>query len=890
MSNDAKEWRSIAALPGGEAAIDDIACAGEGRYVRVLMRQPANGTHYTLSEVEVMGRGGAVAQAPARPAAEATRIMLSGGDWRLERASEVTANGESLSQQGFDASSWLVATVPATVLSSYINTGAVADPNFDNQIFNISESYFNSDFWYRTEFELPEGFAKERLFLNFDGINWKADIYLNGTKAGRIDGAFIRGAFDITKLARVGKNALAVRIIKNENIGFTKEKCATDTDKNGGTLGADNPTFHASVGWDWISTVRGRNIGIYNDVYVTTTGAVTLHDPLVKTQLSLPDTTATLTPEVILRNHNAHIVKGTLRGSVGDIRFEQAVELKGGEERTLRFDPAIFSQLHEQKLALWWPKGYGKPHLYDATFSFDIDGTPSDHLDFKVGVRQMEYSYDGEALVMHINGRRFIGRGGNWGFGEHNLNYRGREFDIAVAYHADMNFTIIRNWVGQIGDEELFEACDRHGVMIWQDFWLANPANGPDPADEAMFLKNAEDFVRRIRRHACIAIYCGRNEGYPPVTLDKALCAIVAKEHSDIHYISHSSTDGVSGHGPYRALPPKEYFELNKGRTTFHSERGMPCVMNYESLQRMLAEASLWPQNDVWGQHDFTTKGAQRVTTFNELVEKGFGAPQSAKEFCELAQWINYNGYRAIFESRSSHRKGMLLWMSHPAWPSMVWQTYDYYFEPTGAYFGCMKANEPLHIQWNAATDEVEVVNYSAGTHDALTAKAQVVNMDGSIAWERSCEVSSLEDTTVGCFKLEFPATVTSAHFVKLTLSKGATTLSDNFYIRGIEQDNYQAISIIPKVALQSSVTTERTEGDIWLGHIVVRNTTNTPALMIRLNLQGAEDGEQILPVFYSDNYFSLLPGEERTVTLRWSDRDTRGTTPKVAVTGYNVE
>ena len=274
-----------------------------------------------------------------------------------------------------------------------------------------------------------------------------------------------------------------------------------------------------------------------------------------------------------------------------------------------------------------------------------------------------------------------------------------------------------------IGDEELYEACDRHGIMIWQDFWLANPADGPDPYYPEMFIANAEDYVKRIRSHASIGIYCGRNEGFPPEQIDKALRRIIKEDHPDIHYISSSADDVVSGHGPYRMLPAKEYFTLKTGNDKFHSERGMPNVMTYESMLRTFSPKGIWPQDNEWGMHDYTREGAQGCTSFNEIIAKGYGEPQNAKEFAELAQWVNYDGHRSLFESRSQNRKGLLMWMSHSCWPSMVWQTYDYYFEPTAAYFAIKKASEPLHIQWNPATDEVEVVNYSAGTHKGLTAK-----------------------------------------------------------------------------------------------------------------------------------------------------------------------
>ena len=890
ISDDACKWRDLASLPATDQMVDDIACEGKARYVRVLMQQAASKENYVLSEVEIMGRGGLVASATQQPAIENRRHTLSGGGWRLQRASQVQATGESISQPGFSTDGWIVATVPATVLSSYKNVGALPNPNYADNIFQVSESFFNSNFWYRNEFVVEDDFASERLFLNFDGINWKANIFLNGEQIGRIEGAFVRGRYDVTDKVNKGKNILAVEIVKNEHIGAVKEKNEVNTDFNGGILGADNPTFHASIGWDWISTIRGRNIGIYNDVYLTASGDVTLHDPFVQTALSLPDTTATLTPEIIVANHRAEGVKGVLSGKIGEIAFEQEVELSAGEKRTILFAPEKYAQLRNQQLKLWWPQGYGAPHLYDAEFNFIIDGKLSDSKTFKVGIRQMDFNEDNGILTLFINGRRFIGRGGNWGFGENNLNYRGREYDIAVAHHANMNFTMMRNWVGQIGDEELYEACDRHGIMVWQDFWLANPADGPDPYYPDMFIANAEDYVKRIRSHASIGIYCGRNEGFPTPYIDKALRRIVKEEHPGIHYISSSADEVVSGHGPYRALPPREYFTIENGSDKFHSERGMPNVMNYESLARTLKSEDLWPQSGKWGQHDYTMQGAQKGSTFNEIITKGFGEPQSAKEFTDLAQWVNYDGYRAMFESRSLNRKGLLLWMTHPAWPSMVWQTYDYYFEPTAAYFACKKANEPLHIQWNSATDEVEVVNYSAGEHSNLVAKAQIINMDGSVAWEKQQNVTSSEDTTMRCFKLEFGEDLTAAHFVKLYLMEGDNIISDNFYIRGNEDGNYQAIAQMPKVALKQSVSVERTADGNWQGSVVIENDTDTPALMIRVNVVGAEDGEQILPIFYSDNYFSLLPGERKLVSFHWKDIDTRANDPKIVVTGYNVK
>ncbi len=890
-SDDAQTWTDAAPLPGGEGLTDEIAVRGKARYVRVCMDQSVDGGRYILSELEVMGRGGLLPRAVAMPEAAGGRLTLSGGGWQLQRASEVQAGGVEIASPAYKAEGWVTATVPGTVLTSYKNVGALADPNYaDNQLM-ISESFFNSNFWYRNEFQVPQSFKRDRVFLNFDGINWKANVYLNGKQIGRLEGAFIRGKFDVTDCVKEGTNVLAVEIIKNAHIGAIKEKNKQSTDFNGGILGADNPTFHATIGWDWIPTMRGRNIGIWNDVFLTTTGKVTVQDPYVQTQLALPDTTqARLTAEVVVKNHDGKDVSGVLQGRVGDVTFEQPVELKAGEERTVVFDADRFPQLQVKNPRLWWPNGYGTPYLYDANFTFKVGEEVSDARDFKVGIRQMTFNEDGGVLNLYVNGRRFIGRGGNWGFSESNLNYRGREYETAVAYHADMNFTMLRNWVGMIGDEELYDACNKYGIMIWQDFWLANPADGPDPYYPDMFIANAEDYVKRIRSHASIGLYCGRNEGFPPETIDKALRRIVKEEHPGMHYISSSADDVVSGHGPYRMLPAKTYFTLETGNDKFHSERGMPNVLTYESFLRTYSPEGIWPQSDQWGMHDYTLEGAQGATSFNEIIATGYGQPESAKEFADLAQWVNYDGHRSLFESRSKNRMGLLMWMSHSCWPSMVWQTYDYYFEPTAAYFAIKKASEPLHIQWNPATDEVEVVNYHAGLRPGLKARVQVLNMDATVAWEKEVTVDSREDTTEKCIKLEFPDGLSQVHFIKLTLEENGKAVSENFYHRSKVENNYQALKQLPKVSLRAQTQYDKGDDGEWKAEVTVENRSDAPALMVRLNIVGDKDGKQFLPIFYSDNYFALLPGETKVVRVHWKDVDTRGNAPLLKVSGYNVE
>ncbi len=892
VSDDAQNWRDLQPLPGGPDLRDDIRLVrpAQGRYVRLLMTRPASAVGYILSEMEVYGRGGFIVKPkPSPPARAGAELHLAGGSWRLQRDSLVKDDGETLSKAGYDDTDWVVATVPGTILTSYLNVGAIPDPNFGQNQLYISDSFFYSDFWYRTEFDVPRFEPGRRVWLNFDGINWKAEVFLNGARLGRIDGSFIRGRFDVTEnLLRGEKNALAVRIIKNDTPGSVKQKTFNSAGRNGGALGLDNPTFHASIGWDWISTIRGRNTGIWNDVHLSSSGPVTIENPYVTTALPLPDTSyADVSIEVNLVNHDSKRVKGRLRGRFGDVKFEQNIRIDPSASIQVKLNPSTHPGLRLNDPKLWWPVDYGEPNLYDVELAFEARHRISDTKRLKVGIRQMTYSEEGGALRIWINGRRFIPKGGNWGFSESMLRYRAREYDIAVRYHREMHFNMIRNWVGQTGDEEFYEACDRHGVMVWQDFWLANPWDGPDPKDDSMFLRNARDFVLRIRNHPSIGLYCGRNEGNPPPALEKGLTAMLAELAPEVHYIPNSAEGSVSGHGPYGVMPLGFYFGQGANKK-LHSERGMPCIPPMESVRLMISEPAMWPQGLDWGLHDFCLEGAANGASYRKIIENGYGGATNADEWVGLAQFINYEGYRAMFEGQSKYRMGLLIWMSHSCWPSFVWQTYDYYFEPTAAYFGAKKGCEPLHIQWNPITESIEVVNYSAGNVQGLTAHAQILNMDGSEQWSKSASLDSQEDSTVSCIRMDYPAGLTPVHFLRLRLTHQGRVVSRNFYLRPREAGNYRAIRQLPKVGLEAT-TAIRQQGDQWIMATNLRNRSGYPALMVRVKAVGEKTGNRILPAIYSDNYICLMPGEVESIEAELAVADTRGERPRILVEGFNV-
>ncbi len=908
VSSDSTTWRDIASLKGTEPVrCDKLRVRGRGRWVRLMLDGSVDNKPYVLSELQVFGSSSAEDKtrlASARPTVRDCRIDLDCG-WQLARL-----------PQAEDPAAWIPATVPGTVLISYLENGMLPDPNFGENFQYISDSYFLSPFVYRTQFRVPEGWrsgeADERIRLHFDGINWKADVVFNGQAVGRIEGAFTDASFDITPLLEAD-NLLEVTVYPPDHPGMTKENTQTHCATNGGILGADNPTFHASIGWDWIQTIRGRETGIWNDVWLDRTGGVRIVDPTVRFGFNMLEkmppkidtTRVRITLGATLVNDTDHPVETVWEGSYGDVRFHQAVTVPASSSLP------VSTKVELMHPKLWWPNGYGEPHLYPVSMRVGESDTHT----FFSGVRQLTYSTAGGNLRIWINGRRLVGRGGNWGFSESNLKFKAADYERTMWLHQKENFNLIRNWVGQVGDEELYEMADRYGILIWQDFWLANPADGPDPDNEALFMDNAENMMRRIRNHPCLLLWCGRNEGYPPASLDNALRELVNREDPGSFYLSSSADDIVSGRGTYYRLPSKAYWQLDQipwfrnESVMFHSERGMPNFPNWESLIRMMPAADAWPPSRLWGVHDFALESAQRGQTFIDAVNSFFGPSPDGETFAARAQWVNYEGYRSIFESRSRNRRGLLLWMSHPAWPSMAFCTYDWFGDATASYYACRKACEPLHIQWNPVGERVEVVNYSAGDRTGLRAVATLYDLSGTVVSTQVRTLDAREDSTTPLFGIDFSKAGFSGDktgsdkvgsdraggdtaggdggdricFLRLELFDGEQLISHNDYVIPQQEDNLQVLNRLPQVKIETSFSWDPDRNQFVAK---LSNPSDKPALMLHLSARDA-DGNRILPTIWSDNYIHLMPGEERTLTLSMPDKETYPYS--LRLTGFNT-
>ncbi len=853
---------------------------------RVRLTGAASGDRgFSVVRLEVWSTERERLAARVRPTVTRDGTLLKDG-WTLQSALFAKSPAERIASANSVGENWLPAVVPGTVLTSYRRNGSIPDPWYGNQIAEISDGFFTrNDFWYRNCFVIAPDCKSRRLWLVFQGINWKADVYFNGEKLGIIEGAFIRSRFDITDIAICGgANCVAVLIHQVAHPGAVQHKVLSGSYRNGGILGLDSPTFVSSIGWNWVPTIPGRCIGIWNDVRFETTGEVVLEDPWVSTEL--PDGArglADLTVHTEIRNLSKRAQQCTVAVSMENVAFEQKITLQPEETRTLNIDKAAHAALSVANPRLWWPNGYGDPALHTMRVTVHTGLSVSDEENVVFGMRKMDYQIENNVLHILVNGYRILCRGGNWGMDDGMLDCDREGYELRIGMHRDMNLNMIRNWVGMVGRDDFYDVCDRHGMLVWDDFWLANPGDGPDPENHAMFMSNVVDKVRRVRRHPSLALYCGRNEGDPPPDLNEGMRRTTSQLDGTRYYLPASASWLVTGHGPYDNQDPQWYFEHRGG--TFHSEQGIVCVPPVESMRAMMPETDLWPINDMWAVHDYQTP---RSRLYTERIQHRYGEPEGIEDYCRKAQMVNLESAKAIYESLQSRQgSGQLIWMTQAAWPALICQLYDYYFEQTAAYFGAKLACEPVHILWDSFTDTIKVANNTIAARDRLQAEARIYGLDGRELWRRAVEVSVPATSARECFRLDKPAGLDRMFFVKLRLSGGDGVLSENFYWN--PASDCTDLNTLPKINLlvSANVVTDREGNTI---SAVVSNPSASVAVAVRVKLVRNGTGERVLPAIYEDNYFSLLPGEKRVVKIRYTDRAMVGEKPRLELEGWNIK
>lgn len=820
-------------------------------------------------------------------------ILLNEG-WRLQDSAKVAAEPTSVSAADYDVHTWYPATVPGTVLTTLVNNHVYPEPLYglNNQL--IPDTLCRTSYWYRKTFTIPKSFAGRHIWLNFAGINHTASVWVNGKDIGKIEGAFIRGNFDITSAILPGANAVAVHIVgpPHHSGGYSHpsnpvlQTLANNYGPNGGNLEGDTPTFFCAEGWDWIPTIRDRDMGIWQAVTLSASGPVIIRDPYVTNSAVTSASESTdLTLQMTLQNVTDKAQTGTLRGAIAGHAFSQTVTIPANDSTTVTLTAETTPALRLAHPQLWWPNGYGAQKLYAMPLTFTVANEQSDAQTVDFGVRTITYGImdKNSALRMSVNGVPIMMRGGNWGMDEALKRSPLPRLEAQIKLHREAGFTMIRNWCGQTTQEDFFALCDKYGILVWNDLWLDDTVNYP--LNAAIFLANEQDTMMRFRQHPSIALWCERNEFPVGPPFEKDILRTAAEVDPQRWFQPCSSSQYGVGDGDYGIEPLTHYFEPFKD--SFHTETGAPSIPSIEGLHAMMPEADWATFNDDWTQHD--------LCQFNyaPTLTARYGPIADTPDFVRKAHLADYETYRAMFEGRNSRllapNTGVLFWMSNPAQPSLVWQVYDYSLEPNAAYFGAKHACAMVHAQMGP-DGAVQVINNGPEDLSNLTVTASVYNLDGTHAFDKTIPLFAAASAATDAFMLDWPASLSPVHFVKLTLNDAAQKPLDScFYWHTTNPgDDCSALQTLPTAALSVTARRKDDAGTTRLT-VTLSNPTKTVALMTHLQLQHGRAGTRLLPVYYSDNFVSLLPGESRDITAEFATAALHGDEPRIAVDGWNV-
>lgn len=835
--------------------------------------------------------------AVGQPGAQTSNLPVN--EWHLQDVAKVPQTGADVSRETFDATGWYKATVPGTVLTTLANNHVYPEPLYgeNNRPEKIPESLARTSYWYRTLIDIPKSYKDRHIWLNFDGINYSAVVWVNGTQVGVMRGAFVRGIFDISSHVKPGtQTVLAVLVSPQPHPGISHEHTLRNgLGQNGGETAIDGPTFLSTIGWDWLPAIRDRDTGIWQKVYLSATGPVLIKDPLVTTDLPLPRTdSADVAVQATLENVGDKPLNGVLQGNIENIAFEQPVELAPHSSQIVKFNPATTPALRIEKPRLWWPNGYGAQNLYKLHLQFNLGKNVSDAQDVDFGVRKITYAVPGSPnLTISVNGIPIFIRGGDWGLDEALKRIPRERLEAEIHMHQLANLNMIRNWVGQSTGEDFYELCDKYGILIWDEFFQPNPLDGPDPTDIDTYIANVRDKILRFRNHPSIAVWCARNEGFPPPDIDELLRKLMAElEPTRLYQPSSTDGGGVRSSGPYYWRAPREFYTITDD--FFKTETGSVSVPTLESIHGMMPEKDWETINDDWAEHDLA-KGNQHGDTYPVVLASRYGKFANLADFVRKAQLANYEAFRAMYEGRNAQlfhpTTGIMTWMSDPAQPSFVWQIYHYDLEPNSSFFAVMHASELVHIQFNEADGTLQVINNLPNAIENATARVLIYGLDGTLVSHYDVKVKAAPSAATTLGPVEFPPSLASTHFLKLELGNSVgKIISSNFYWRA--QPGYTDVltdlNEMATVQLDIHAESNKTNGKRILT-VTLHNPTNHIALMTHLQLRRQGSGERILPVYYSDNYISLVPNETREVTIEAGANEYDGQAPLIVVDGWNV-
>lgn len=836
-------------------------------------------------------------------------------DWKLQSSAKVQSSANQISSLNFNSRNWYNAQVPGTVLGSLVANGVYKNIFFGRNLQNISDSLFNTPWWYRTTFKIERKASGQVFRLRFNGVNYRADIWLNGHQVASSDtteGGFLTFTFDVSEFIRQGENVLAVKIFRpgkgDLTVGFV----------------------------DWNPEPPDQNMGIWRDVELLVSGPVSIDDPYVQSKVDTATLQhAELTVSTFLNNHSDKLIEGTLTGTIGeDIRFSKKVRLNPNETREIIFSPDEYSPLRIDHPRLWWIYTWGKPNLYNLRLSFETLSSVSDTSHLRFGIRQIsQYFIGANHRGFKLNGKKILIKGGGW-TDPMLLNATPEYEKAGIDYAIQMNLNTIRMEGFWGSNQHIYDLCDEKGILImvglscqweWTEY-LGTPQDKYSamiaPKQNDIAAASFKDQVKSHRNHPSIFAWFYGSDKWPRPSLEEKYLSILQKFDTTRPSISSAATvmsditgpSGMKMRGPYDYVPPVYWYvdTLHGGAFGFNTETGPgPQVPVLESLKRMIPEDSLWPIGNAWIYHS-ARHNFENLTYYNNAITERLGTPQNLNDYLRKAQFLNYEGIRAMFEAFEANRfkaTGIIQWMYNASWPKLWWQLYDYYLMPNGAFYGARKANEPFHVSYNYGKHTIEVFNNTLEESNNLTAEIQVLDFGLNTILKSSIPVNGLKERqTTSIFKLPDSLALTRTWFLRLRLFDDHRHLiSNNFYVLSTRHDlldekkttwfvtpqtqfaDFTMLESLPDVKLEVRNSFAKSRENT-LATVRLKNPTDHLAFMIYLDLKKKRSNSSATPVFWDDNYITLLPGEDITVKGYCHTRDLEGEQPEVVVNGWNIK
>jgi hypothetical protein len=890
------------------------------------------------------------------------QVQLS--DFDLQSSAIISALGEQLSMPTYRSPVyWFPVKVPSTVLTGLVANRVYPDPysGMNNMLIPDASDSFNTQYnlgkyshipnvtnpwknpyWYRTTFEVPARDKGRRFQLIFKGINYRAAVWVNGhlvADSSKMAGMFAEYFLDVTDYVKAGEqNALAVKIYPLDYPGLPAReqlKALDDFYENGGPTGdiGKNVTMLCSVGWDWLPPVRDRNMGIWQPVFLRTTGSVIISHPHVITELpDLPDTsTARLSLSFVLQNLSGAKAKGKLSIVIKpenfkgeSIQFSKEITLNAGYTGKIELNSTTFSQLLISHPRLWWPIHYGRPDLYRLEAEFVTPAGVTDKSTVVFGIRTVSSKTINTPQSFHrdfyVNGQRVYLLGGAW-VPDMMLNTDSIRYDDELRLCRNANVNLLRIWGGGITPPDVFfDLADRYGLMVWSDFWVTGDTQGefkgsPDyPLEGNVFKANMTSTIYRIRNHASLLLWTGGNEGHNRKELYDAMRDSLISMDGTRPFIPSSSgfarlpqgwkgswpddkASGVYSGGPYQWIDPHEYYVMAQKRPdwAFKDETGIPSQPPYNTLIKIIPNL-VWdtkapfPMNDSWGYHDAATGNGRYDTYYNDMVKR-FGNPVGMEEFSDKMQLMNAMGYQGIFEAaqyRLRDNGGIMLWKLNAAFPSVIWQIYDWYLMPNAGYYFMQKSCDPVHIQLNLNDSVATVVNRYHKPVTGLTADMAVYSLTSAPVFAKTARADLAAEETRAVLSLAgVLKKAEGIRFVLLKLKDGSGhEISRNTYWFD-PHNNFRPLMEMPRAGVELKLL-KKDAGTVQTGWTIqVTNSTEKVAFFVRLQLMQGK--EEITPSLWSSNYITLAPGESIPVEVKIPSRYNL-LNPVIQASGWNVD